>query len=222
MSYNKILRIIATIVICFLFTTGLLDGLIYNAYSINFLKNSLKPSNISERIRQTHKLKTILCLILITWSLYFLFRMFNKKFLRSRNIIKNNKSLEARKSSSSKTLFTCSATFFLIYLGFIISALIIEKLKDDPGRVSFFKKQPLARSQRGLEKIKQILVYPLKSKMKNPSSSKNSYGGLESIPSNILELDYLKLYHFKFRYIKIQVIMFSSVLIILVMIIRNK
>jgi hypothetical protein len=224
MSDSKILRIIATIVICFLLTTGLLDGLIFNAYSINFLKNCLKPNNISERIVQTHKLKTILCLILISWALYFLFRMFNKKFLRSRNIVKNNKSLKTRKSSSSKTLFTCSATFFLIYLGFIISALIIEKVKDDPGRVSFFnfKEQSLSRSQRGLEKLKQILVYPLKSKMKNLSGPKKSYGSLESIPLNILELEYLKIYHFKFRYIKIQVIMFSSVLIILVMIIRNK
>jgi hypothetical protein len=221
----KILRIIASTIICFLLTSALLDGFIFNVYTIKFLTSCFKPNKISSKLIQNHKLKTLLCFIIVIWSLYFLLNIFNRNYFKSQTTDKKRNLSEASNSKCFKTFFKYSAIIFLIYLIFVISALIYEKSKDDPIRVSFNKKYPISRSNRGLKR-KFFFLNTLSKKIRKKVSRSNSKGkvlnSLESLSWNILELDYLKLYHLKFRYVKHQFVISTTLLIILLIIIRNR
>lgn len=219
----KILRIIASTIICFLLTSALLDGFIFNVYTINFLTSCFKPNKISSKLIQNHKLKTLICFIIVLWSLYFLFNIFNRNYFKSQTTDKKRNISEANNSKCFKTFFKFSAIFFLIYLIFVISALIFEKSKDDPIRVSFNKKYPISRPNRSLKK-KIFFLNTLSKKIRKKVSRSRGrvISSLESLSWNILELDYLKLYHLKFRYVKHQFVISTTLLIIFLIIIRNR
>ena len=225
---NNFVRVLATAIISFVFNATLIDGIIFNALALIFTKRSVHVKKLQPKLFTRYEWKISSSIVLLVCSLYLLVNNFNQKFLLFKKCFK--KSNAKRQSCVSAFFFVGLPLMALIYFAIVFSILAFDKSNDN--NKATFRVQKNAKSlakipktkksfnaNMFLKKLKSLKMIPMRLKSSKKGKNKKKISK-KSEPFNLIKLDYLKIYHYEFRYRKIQIYIISSIFLFLFMTIK--
>ena len=233
MSGNKILRIFATIHACFLLNVALIDGFLFNIFSVLFLNKALKINGIEPDTIQNHRVKAVLSMALVMGSIYMLTCIFSRNFLQFKRPSRHKRARHHTNSHFTSRFFTFVVPVaFLVYLAICIAVFSINHYRYNPNNSVFHKKPVIQDDTNRVEKqhtfksifkkAKKVGKNLLHLRLNDKPKEANHYTSVESLPWNVLDLDYLKRYHFELRYYKhLWITLFAMLIFVLVFIKYN-